>query len=203
MKNIAYLCCVLLLSVGCASVETQYSGFLNDYSAMKPSEVVEGLLVQKHPTKNIGDYEKFFVEPVEVRLHEDAKGHDKVEPEKLEELSTYFYDQAVLALTEGYTVVDKEGEGVLVVRAAITDAFASKPYLNLHWSTTAIGKGLGGASMEAEFIDAVTREQILAVVDARLGKRLHYTKGLTKWGHTEDIINGWVKLLISTLGDSR
>ncbi len=200
MKNIVYLVCIILMCSGCATIETQYSGFLNDYSAMRPSEVVEGLLVEKHSTKDIGDYTKFLVEPIEVQLHQDAKGYN-VDQEKLEELATYFYDQAVLALGEGYQVVEEEAPGVLVIRAAITDVFPNKPYLNMHWSTTAIGKGLGGAAMEAEFIDVVTRQRVLAIVDARLGKRTRYTKGLTKWGHPKDILNQWVKLLLSTLDD--
>lgn len=196
-KDFVFLFCIMLLS-GCATVETKYSGFLDNYDGMHPSTVVEGLLVDKHPTKNIGQYESFYVEPVVAYLSEDANGNN-VDPEKLKELTDYFYTLAVDALNEKYEVVDSPEEGALLIRTAITDVKANKPYLNLHWSTTLAGFGLGTASMEAEFIDISTKERVLAVVDARLGKRTHYTKGLTKWGHTKDIINQWVKLLIENL----
>jgi len=191
---------VFLFLAGCASAPIQYSGFLDDYDALIPSEIVEGLLVDKHPTKKIGDYSQFYIAPVIVYMIDGAKG-EEVEPQKLEELAQFFHDQAVKALEENYTVVDQPKDGALIIRAAITDVVANKPYLNVHWSTTLAGFGLGGASMEAEFVDAKTKERVMAVVDKRKGKRSHYTKGLTKWGHTEDTINIWVGLLIEQLNN--
>lgn len=188
----------LIFIISCAAAPIRYSGFLNDYDSMVPSKVVEGLLVEKSANKDIGDYDVFYIEPVVVHLSDQAKG-ERVDPKKLEELAEYFRNQAINALKQKYTVADEPVDGALLIRAAITDVVANKPYFNLHWSTTLAGFGLGGASMEVEFVDVTTKERILAVVDARRGKRSHYTKGLTKWGHTEDVINMWIKLLTDQL----
>ena len=188
----------LIFVIGCAAAPIRYSGFLNDYDSLVPSEVVEGLLVDKNANKDIGDYDIFYIEPVVIQFSDHAKG-ENVDPKKLEELADYFRDQAVNALKQKYTMVEEPVDGTLLIRAAITEVVANKPYFNIHWSTTLAGFGLGGASMEVEFIDSTTKERILAVVDARRGKRSHYTKGLTKWGHTEDVINMWIKLLMDQL----
>lgn len=201
IRNVFHIIFITTLSLAlssCATIDSRYSGFLDDYSNMKPSEIVEGFMVDKHPTKNLGDYNEFYVDPVIVYFHEDAKGVS-VEADKLKELTDAFHTKAVAALERNYTVLDEPKQCSLIIRAAITDVFPNKPYLNFHWSTTLAGFGLGGASMEAEFVDAITEERILAVVDSRLGKRSHYTKGWSKWGHPEDILDQWVQILIDNL----
>ena len=67
-----------------------------------------------------------------------------------------------IRLSENFEIVDKPGRGVLLFRSAITDILPNKVYLNIHWSTTLIGGGIGGASLEAELVDSVTKERILS-----------------------------------------
>ena len=89
----------------------------------------------------------------------------------------------------------------MLFRTAITDILPNKVYLNLHWSTTLIGGGIGGASLEAELVDSLTGERMLAFVDARKGKKLNYTKGLTKWGHTKEVLGMWAKHMVKNLDE--
>lgn len=187
---------------GCATARTIETGFLNDYSNFKMSEKVDGLLVEKHATRKISDYSKFMVDPIEVRLTHESKG-EKLSPEQIEKLVTEFHDEVVAALKKQYEVVNTPGEGVLRIRTALTDIYPNKIYLNLHWSTTLSKHGIGGAAIEAEFLDTATGERILGVVDARQGKPLKYTKGLSRWGHTKEVFDGWKNLLIKTLEDGR
>ena len=67
-------------------------------------------------------------------------------------------------------VVDKPGPDVLRVRAAITDIIPANPLIN---ATAILAVGLpvdmGGAAMEAEFLDSMTNEPLGSVVDKRWG----------------------------------
>ena len=200
-KYSVYLLMAIFL-VGCATAKTIETGFLNDYSNFKMSDKVEGLLVEKHATKKISDYSKFMVDPIDVQLTHESKG-EKLNPEQIEKMATGFHDDVVAGLKEKYEVVDTPGEGVLRIRTALTDIYPNKIYLNLHWSTTLSKHGIGGAAIEAEFVDTATGERILGVVDARQGKPLKYTKGLSRWGHTKEVFDGWKDLLMKTLEDGR
>ncbi|UCE61917.1 MAG: DUF3313 domain-containing protein, partial [Phycisphaerales bacterium] len=87
-----------------------------------------------------------------------------------------------------YSVVDAPGPGVLRIRAALTDIKKTKPAMNIHPATKLSGIGLGGASMEAEGLDAQTGERVLAVVDTRAGNRLSIGAGLDSLGHAKQMI---------------
>ena len=57
--------------------------------------------------------------------------------------------------------------------------------------------------MEAEMVDSITGERMMSFVDARKGKRLNYTKGLTKWGHTKEVLGIWANIIVENLGNMR
>ncbi|VAW18232.1 hypothetical protein MNBD_BACTEROID05-1070, partial [hydrothermal vent metagenome] len=199
-KNSLFICLsvVVLLTGGCSTkkaVMPRPAGFLEDYSQMTEHQDIKGLFVRRHVTKNIGDYSKFLIAPVQVYFQPDSKGIG-VNPQEIVKLTSFVQDQLKEGLSEHYTVVDEPGEDVLLIRAAITEVVPNKIYLNLHWSTTMMGAGIGGASFEAEFLDAGNGEQILAVIDRRKGNRVKYLKGLSKWGHTKEVLQTWVDLLV-------
>lgn len=183
-----------LLVSGCATKSSMApAGFLGDYSRLKPSTVIEGLYVDKDMGIDMAQYDKFIVDPVIIYISSDANGSG-IDPVKLKELSDFFRDEIIMALSENYSVVDNPGPNVLRIRTAITDVVPNKVAFNLHWSTTMAGYGLGGAAVEADFLDSQTNQRVMAVKDARTGKRYHYTKGLTKWGHTKNILTKWAKM---------
>ena len=193
---------VAVFCIGCGAKNQglSYSGFLGDYSNFRMSNVVEDLHVDKHPTKTLADYDKFLIAPIQVYFHSDAKGVG-VDPTKLKELTDAFYEKAVEVLSDHYEVVEEPGEGVLLCRIAVTDVVSNKVALNLHWSTTATGVGIGGAALEADFVDSVTNERILAVIDSRKGKRYKDKKGLTKWGHTKGVFKEWAEMFVERLDE--
>jgi len=197
--NIIVLAVGLFIVSGCAPIKTNYSGFLRDYSKIEESETEKGLLIERNPRKSVDQYTKFLLVPTVVYFHESAKGAE-VDPTTLKELTDFIDTELKTAMEENFEIVQVPGDGVCIIRIALTDVVANKIYLNLHWSTTASGAGVGGAAMEAEFADSLTNERVLALVDARKGKRLKYTKGLSKWGHTKDVLRQWVKLITTTIG---
>lgn len=55
------------------------------------------------------------------------------------------------------------------------------------------GAGLGGAAMEAEAVDLLSKERLAALVDSQSGSRLGFTAGLTSLGHAKEVMDGWAK----------
>ena len=192
---------VVFSLTGCSikQMELTESGFLSGYSGLEEDEELEGMRVYKNPDVNIVErYSKILVAPVEFKLDPTVKEHE-MKYEDRKKLADYFHKQLNEGLLKNYELVDAPGADVLLLRAAITDVLPNKVYLNLHWSTTLIGGGIGGASLEAEMVDSLTGEQMLSFVDARKGKKLNYTKGLTKWGHTKEVLGMWAEHIVNNL----
>jgi len=196
-------CFVVFSLTGCAikQLELTESGFLSGYSGLEEDDELKGMRVYKNPDVNIVErYSKILVAPVKFKLDPTVKEHE-MEYEDRMKLSDYFHEKLNEGLLKNYELADEPGADVLLFRTAITDILPNKVYLNLHWSTTLIGGGIGGASLEAELVDSLTGEQMLAFVDARKGRKLNYTKGLTKWGHTKEVLGMWAEHIVKNLDD--
>lgn len=204
--------CVIVFSLtGCAikKMELTESGFLSGYSGLVEDKELEGMRVYRNPDVNIGErYPKILIAPVQFKLDPTVEEHD-MDYKDRRKISDYFHEKLTEGLIKSYEIVDEPGEGVALFRAAITDVLPNKVYLNLHWSTMLIGGGgIGGASLEAELVDSVTNERLLSFVDAKKGKSpmkqpshlvRNYKSGLTKWGHTKDVLRNWAKIMVKNL----
>lgn len=191
----------LFVLTGCATrqLEPTHSGFLNNYSGFTADAVFKGMRVCKNPERDIGAlYSKVIIRPLQFKLSPAFKARQIAEDDR-SKLADYFYGQLKEGLAKYYGIVDDPGEGVLVIRTAVTDILPNKVYLNLHWATTLVGAGIGGAAFEAEMVDSLTGERVMAFIDARKGKKLNYMKGLTKWGHTQEVLGVWADMMTTNL----
>jgi hypothetical protein len=196
---------VLFSLTGCAvkQMKATETGFLSGYSGLEENEELKGLRVYKNPDVNISErYSKVLIAPIQFKLDPTIKEHEMKFEDRLK-LSEYFHERLAENLSKNYEITDEPGKDVLLFRAAVTDVLPNKVYLNLHWSTTLIGGGIGGASLEAEVVDSLTNERVLSFVDARKGKKLNYTKGLTKWGHTKEVLGMWADIMVENLNRLR
>ena len=185
------------LLVGCTGrPKVTHSGFLRDYSQLKLEE--DGAKRYLNPSKNLRQYKKFIIDPVVVHFAPNAKG-TAIDPAKLKELSDYFRNQLVKGLSKRYRVVRSSGPGVLRIRIAITDIKKTTAVANIHPAMKMSGIGLGGASMEAEVVDSVSGERVGAIVDSQSGGRLGITAGLKKYGHAQQVMDGWVERFVKRL----
>ena len=171
-----------------------FSGFLRDYSKLKPSPDVDGALSYENPSRGLKHYDKFLIDRIIVHFAPNAKGTG-VDPMKLVQITDYAHRELVIALSKRYQVVSTPGPGVLRIRVAITSIKTTKPLFNIHPGMKVIGFGLGGASMEAEGVDSQTGERIIAVVDSRKGAHspIPSVEALEKLGHVKEVIRYWVK----------
>jgi len=213
-----FACLLLVLTSGCASTNTpKYSGFLDDYSGLKESSRIKGVMVEHNPYKNMGDYSKFMIDPV-VIFFRPNKHQFEINPRKiglnskrLAMLTDHLESEVKRALEErNLMVVQRPGEGVLRIRFALTNVDANLPILNIHSYTSATGLGLGGASAEVEGVDSITNERIIAAYDSRRGSNIPAIKGksvveigmdaadnklksLTMLGTIEKILTNWAE----------
>jgi hypothetical protein len=132
---------------GCGTTETARTGFLKDYSKLKPHPEVEGRFRYLNPKMNVGDYSKFIVDPVVLQLSKEGK-EEEIDQEDLNEQVTFFHKTLVEKLETDYRVVNSPGKGVARLRVAITHIDKTNPALNIHPATKLTGAGLGGAGPE-------------------------------------------------------
>lgn len=187
--------------VGCQQEKTLYSGFLSDYSRLKPNPEVEGALYFQAPGASLAHYDKFIIDPIRIHFAPNAKGVS-IDPVELSELAQFAWNHMVTALSKRYQVVDHPGPGVLRIRAAITDIKKTQPLLNIHPGTKLAGMGLGGASVESEATDTMTNQIVIAVVDMREGNRLSIAEGLHEMGHPKQVIEHWIKRFVRRLDEA-
>jgi len=202
------LASVVLMGIcGCGGPDApSTTGFLSDYSKI---QAVSDSSYRYLDKSVFGSYKGFIVDPVAVHFQGGAKAitaksEGKLTDQNIKDLANYFHDAIVKAITDaGYSTTYQPGPGVARIRAAITDleetnvALAAVPQARM-----ATGAGVGGAAMEAEFVDSVTGKQIAAVVESKAGSRVPFT-GLSNWGGAKSAIDEWAKRLRQRLDEAR
>ena len=206
--------CTLTMNMGCAS-KVKTSGFLQDYPKFEKGPSGGADWVYFEEGVDFKKYDKVLMDQVVFYFSKDSK-YKGINPEEINKLSDAFHKAMVKALKDEYPFVSEPGPGVLRIRCAITDVKKSRPLLNTITAVMPIGlaisfvkKGVtgthtnvGGASMEAEFLNSQTNERIAAVVDKRMAAKRKVFKGMRKWGHAEDAFNYWAKRLRKFLDEA-
>jgi hypothetical protein len=186
---------------GCAET-TERSGFLKDYSGLRPVAEGEDALFYQNPKRHLKEFTSFIVDPIVIHFAPNAEGTG-IDPAELKELADFWHAETVKALSRRYKVVSEPGQGVLRLRAAITGIQKTVPVANIHPAMKMSGIGLGGASMEAEGVDSRTGERVVAAVDSRVGSRLGITAGLQTYGHAREVMQLWVERFVKRLDAAR
>jgi hypothetical protein len=137
MKNILQLVLFFLLAItlsGCTGKYTEperYSGFLNNYSRMKPERSASGVPVLRWTSSSFktSDYDSIYITPVtfwpEIPILEQA------EKDKLQAILDYTNTKLRQSLKSSVPVVDKPGTRTLTLRPAITAVDLQKQGLNV------------------------------------------------------------------------
>jgi hypothetical protein len=189
MRQLAILTAALLVA-GCSS--SGYSGFLKDYSKLRPSTKRPSAVSWEKPGVDMAVYKRLIIDPVQVYLHPGSEASD-IGARRLTEVARHF--TRILRETIGphYTVVSKPGPGIMRVRIAITDvapeakATADAPLFDV-----------GKASMEGEFLDSESGERLAAVVDHIEGSAA-YRDAPREWRHVEGAFIEWSNLILDWL----
>ena len=182
---------------GCQTT-AKNSGFLSDYSQLKPSKIVKGAMDYRNPRRSLAKYNKFILEPYRVYFAANADGIG-IDPAELKNLVDYFRNESVKALSKRYRVVNRPGPGVARIRVAITSITKTKPVMNNLPQGKLLGVGLGGASMEAEILDSRTGERLGAIVESKQGAHFSFGDAVSRYGHAKQVMRLWVERFVRRL----
>lgn len=169
--------------VGTVSAQTghEFSGFLGDYSQLRPDPEREGVYTHILTDWNRHTYPKIMINEILVFYAHDSK-YKGINPKKLSAITETFREYLTEVLGERRTIVNKPGPSVLLLNLALTNVYARRPKrtaLNIlppMLIKTGIQKAAGtdywltNAEFEAEAIDGKTYERVGAIVATRLGQ---------------------------------
>jgi hypothetical protein len=142
---------------------SQFSGFLKDYSALKPNPNMEGEMltyVSTDAKKNLRSYLAIVVDPIEVYVATNTD-EKNVNSETRKALTNYFQHALTNAVSDAFPMVEKPGPLTLRLRVALVgvDVGGQSGALNI-----------GKVGVEMELVDSETGDRIAAAVDrANLG----------------------------------
>ncbi|MDY8135963.1 DUF3313 domain-containing protein [Aquimarina sp. 2201CG5-10] len=186
---------LLNLLIGC-SPKIHESGFLDDYSKLTKGDANSTMLSYVNPDLKRGKYKKLMIDDIVISFHPKAKS-TKINLEKLQELKEYFKTEIIKNLEPEYELVDQPGSDVALIQIAITDIRPGKIWTNVFpfmiAVNTATGRGKGGASLELQVVDSVTKEILGQAIDNR--KNRGYIETFSKYGNARAVMSYWAKLL--------
>jgi uncharacterized protein DUF3313 len=181
----------------------EFSGFLKDYSNLKPNPNVDGnalTFVNANQQKNLHKYIAMIVDPVQVYLASDAD--ESKLPEKARGVGArYFHNALIGAVSGAFPVVDQPGTLVLRLRSAIigVDVGGEVPAADKPANpddTLDRFVNIGKVGVEMELVDSETGEQIAAMVDrenlgagAEIGA-VNFSRQ-EKWAAAREAFDGW------------
>lgn len=191
---IALLFAFVISCAGCATAPPPHSGFLSDYSKLHEDKYGDGSL-RWYEKDNFDwrQYRKVMLDPVVVYYHPDAK-YRQIDPEALKKLTDYFRKVVEDQLAGEYPIVTTPGPDVLRVKAAITEIVPANPAINIVTTAAAfVPLDMGGAAIEAEFLDSQTSEVLAAMVDKKLGTPIDpkFYRGFTTMGYVKAAFEAW------------
>ena len=201
----------LIFIAGQASATGNNSGFLDDYSSLKPDPDQKGAKIYIKPDADLGMYDKIVFDPIEIFYAPDTK-YKGISPDELKLLADAFRDIMVKELEPDYPVIQTPGKGVLRARLAITNVKMKKKkrgmlgYMPIGAALTAV-KDMAGlrvilsdSMIEAELIDSETNETIGLLVDTSSSDT---PEGKESWDALQESLSFYAKRLRKRLDAAR
>ena len=188
----------LITTIGCSTPIAKPSGFLSDYSKLKPSKLHDDNLYYQNPKTDFSKYKFLYLNPIKIHFAPNKKG-TTVSPNDLKTLTDYFAQQITKPLDENSKfkfikeINDHNISQTIILDVAITGLEPSNPLLNIHPATKITAAGVGGASFEAQASDAKSNQTLVSLVETRTGYRMSFGTGLSTWGHTKAVMEYWGK----------
>lgn len=187
------------------------SGFLGDYSQLKPGGKDRAALVFINPGVAWSKYTKIIVEPVQFWDSMDST----VPVSDQQMLASYFYNALRDNLQNFFILVDRPGPEVLKLETAITNVTAATPVLRsvsvivpqarVLNTAQSLATGsyafAGSAQAEGQIVDSMTGTRLAAAVDQRQGGMSLKAANQWKWGDAQNVFDYWAQRISQRLAD--
>ena len=213
----ALLVLAIGVSMGCATTRQlrgvpDTSGFLGDYSMLRPGKGKEAGLVYFASDANFAGYDAVMIDSVTFWTNKPTK----LSAKDRQMLTDYLYNALHDELQKDYRIADAPGPGVLRIRAAVTEAKGARVVANTITSvvpqaravTTLAGAAtntallVGRAAVEADITDSLSGRRLAAAVDERVGTKA-VRGGILKWSDAKSAFDYWAERLRKRLAEER
>jgi hypothetical protein len=170
---------LFLVTVGCApqtatkasgvkkAASKEQSGFLKDYSKLKPNPKLDESIVtyvNEDMKKNLHGYIAMIVDPVQVYVASDGDPSQIPAP-NAERAALYFQSALIGAVQDAFPVVHEPGPLVLRLRSALVGVAAGGDIPATEGKPAEKALNITKLVVEIELVDSVTGEVIAAAVD--------------------------------------
>jgi hypothetical protein len=219
LQRLSVLLCVIVSLSGCAQkIEPlNFSGFLTDYTSLRPSPDDSGAWSYRKPGVNFKEYTHILLEPLVIwpSQHSEYGGVNALTAWRL---ALAFQDSMSRALAGGYVIVKDPGPGVMRIRAALTDVMLERPALASSVPLLPMANDLliqgaekisgmnaleGEAAIEAEILDTQSQERLVAYVEKRMSSKILLTREKDSLGPVLEIFDYWAHKLRQRLDEER
>jgi hypothetical protein len=186
-----------------AGTVANHSGFLGDYSQLKPAPDREGVELYIDRSVDYRPYTKLMIDEVQV-LYTPSADQPQAPPEAIARMRANFRQSLQQALAPTYQIVTTPGPDVLRIRGAITGVQAVKPptgasdwlpikaIYNAGRAVTGTSARLVEMTAEMEALDPSGKRVVAAVATRRGDKTLSQGEQVS-WAELQSISDYWAK----------
>lgn len=200
-------CCCIFLSLGaCANTQVdpgQYSGYLKDYSQLKPARSATGTPVMRwiNPEAKPTQYTQIYIEP--SKLYPKPQPTAVVSAATLQSISSYYDAALKRELGKDFQLAQGPGPNTIVVRPAITavstrtEGLKAYEVIPIALVVAAVNTAAGGRDQnveiatEAEFVDGASNKVLAQVVRKGAGKPLETNRTQLALDDVKAVLDGW------------
>lgn len=192
-----------LLLAGCVTSKQPNVVFLGSGIELQTIPGSQSMRAWSSRPGALHDYSAFLFDPVVVMLGKPDPGK-QASAEELKGLGAHVRDAFIGELTRGgYAIVDVPGDGVLRVRAALTELVPVDPFKNAGVKAVSLfipggmfvpTVDIGRAAIEVDMLDSLTNARVAAFADRKAGRA--YFNGLRpyrRWGDVEAAFAAWAR----------
>lgn len=150
----------------CVTEHQRFTGFLHDYSILKPHPSIPGGLVYWNPKIDPRRYKSVIVEPVDI----DFKNRNGGSPSRSNEVTAlrrFVTDELTKAVSKHAGIVADPGEHVLRLRLQVANLQYSRPIGEPAYGWLPRDYVLGSANIETAAYDSTSNELVVAYVSPR------------------------------------
>jgi hypothetical protein len=214
MKKILMVLLGLMLLGGCATTNTQQSGFLGDYyKNLGPGPADGAKMRWLKPGVDFGKYNKVMLDSVVFALAGDAE-NKTIDPEVMKDLQEKCNLALTNAIKDKYPIVTEPGPDVARIRIAITGLKPSSPVLSAVTSVNPMGlavslakkggsgsyTGSGATNAELMGLDSMSNDVIIVAQDEATAG---FTERFSKYGSVEESFKYWGEKIVKFLDEAK
>jgi hypothetical protein len=195
--------CVTTGTSSSSDTPVRHSGFLSDYSKLRPVEGKEGVMRHIDGSANLRAYNKLYIDPVQIVVTPDGP-YKGVQPEAQKRITDSFYKAFADSVTPAYKIVSAPGPDVMRVRLAISGVQPVSPALEASdfipiKAVYNVGRAVAGEAPrlaeltgEIEVLDGQNRVVIAAVATRKSDQTLPQGERIT-WSELSPIVFTWAR----------